>query len=89
MGGRQIIVLDSFVVRSLFSGGAGGNCSRLDVGCGVCIRDGYVHAKGFPRDQGTSVAPSGLLPSLLDNPIGSFLNRPPNTVVKLGVTYVT
>ena len=38
------------------------------MGCGVCVRDGYV-----PRDQGTSVAPSGLLPSLLDNPIGSLL----------------
>ena len=42
MGGRQIIVLDPFVVRSLFSGGADENCSRLDVGCGVCVRDGYV-----------------------------------------------
>ena len=27
------------------------------------------HAKGLPRDQGSSVAPSGHLPSLLDNPM--------------------
>ena len=31
------------------------------------------HAKGFPRDQGTSVAPSGLLSSLLDNQICPLL----------------
>ena len=31
------------------------------------------HAKGLPRDQRSSVNPAGLLPSLLDNPIGSLL----------------
>ena len=31
------------------------------------------HAKGLPRDQGSSVAPSGLLPSILNNQIGSLL----------------
>ena len=73
MGGRQIIVLDPFVFRSLFSGGAG----EIVVAWmwDVAYVSGTVtsHAKGFPRDQGTSVALSGLLPSLLDNPVGSLL----------------
>ena len=43
--------------------------------CDAAYVSGTVasHAKGLPRDQGSSVAPSGLLPSLLDNPIGSLL----------------
>src|SRR6218665_3581226 len=31
------------------------------------------HAMYFPRSQGTSVAPSGLLPSALKSPVGSLV----------------
>ena len=43
--------------------------------CDAAYVSGTVtsYAKGLPRDQGSNVAPSGLLPSLLDNPIGSLL----------------
>ena len=93
MGCRQIIVLDPFVVRSLSA------AAPAEIAVAWMWDAAYVsgtvssHAKGFPRDQGTSVAPSGILPSLLDNPIGSslagicaFLIARQN---KLGVTYVT
>src|SRR6218665_3815752 len=48
-----------------------------DAACGVMYDEAHVwttvasHARYFPADQGTRVAPSGLLPSILNRPAGS------------------
>src|SRR6218665_1723202 len=48
-----------------------------DAACGVMYDAAHVwttvasHARYFPADQGTKVAPSGLLPSVLNRPAGS------------------
>ena len=73
MGGRQIIVLDPFVSEA-FSAAAPAEIAVAWVWDAAYVsRTVTSHSKGFPRDQGTNVAPSGLLPSFLDNPIGFLL----------------
>ena len=63
-GGRQIIVLDPLVSEA-FSAAA-----PAEITVAWMWDAAYVSGT---RDQGTSVAPLGLLPSFLNNPIGSLL----------------